>query len=302
MRKSLVVAVLLSSFVLSGCTDAQIAQYAKQNDITLTPELINSIQQSQNPNTNKNNQGNNSTVPGVNNGNFGNMNAGNTNTPTIKIGSGRNAVNVPVEAAVSVLKGDKGDPGAQGPQGQQGPQGVEGAKGDRGEKGDKGDQGEKGDTGRGIDHMQINDEGHLITYYTDGTNEDCGSVKDNSSPIPSTPDYEKVGYEINVPDDYERIGTISKSGYSYDYELKEFNIKLVEVNNNVPGRKYHYFCHYRFIISNCATMNPGAIFAVNLDNGDNSFGYFSISNGEAGRDNDLYTSVPAVGLSDFGFK
>lgn len=74
-------------------------------------------------------------------------------------------------------KGDKGDTGAQGPQGiqgEQGPQGETGATGAQGEKGDK------GDAGRGIDYMEINDAGELVVYYTDGTNQNLGSVGGSS--------------------------------------------------------------------------------------------------------------------------
>lgn len=48
-------------------------------------------------------------------------------------------------------------------------------KGEQGEKGDKGDKGDTGAAGRGIDHMEIID-GELWVYYTDGTDQNLGSV------------------------------------------------------------------------------------------------------------------------------
>ena len=99
-------------------------------------------------------------------------------------------------------KGDKGDPGAQGAQGEKGEKGDTGAQGIQGEKGEKGDPGVdgksayelykaaypeytgtftewlaslKGDTGRGIQKTEIVD-GKLIVTYTDGTQDDLGSI------------------------------------------------------------------------------------------------------------------------------
>ncbi len=86
-------------------------------------------------------------------------------------------------------KGDKGDTGAAGAKGDKGDKGdtgAAGAKGDKGDKGDtgaagaKGDKGDKGDAGadgRGIVKSQIDENGHLIITYSDGTSEDAGTVQ-----------------------------------------------------------------------------------------------------------------------------
>ena len=50
----------------------------------------------------------------------------------------------------------------------------------KGEKGDKGDKGDTGEAGRGIDHMEINDAGQLVVYYTDGNSDNLGSVGGSS--------------------------------------------------------------------------------------------------------------------------
>ncbi len=56
--------------------------------------------------------------------------------------------------------------------------GPKGDKGDTGAAGATGEQGEKGEDGRGIESMLINEEGHLIIYYTDApeTPVDLGKI------------------------------------------------------------------------------------------------------------------------------
>ena len=58
--------------------------------------------------------------------------------------------------------------------------GEKGDKGDTGEKGDKGDKGDKGEDGRGISKMEIVN-GELIVTYTDGTNDNLGTIGSGSS-------------------------------------------------------------------------------------------------------------------------
>lgn len=213
-------ALLLSSFILSGCNDAQIASFAKQNDIILTPEQIQSIQDSQKPN----------------NGN---------NIPVIKIGQGKNSISVPIDTAAEVLKGekgDKGDKGDRGDRGEQGETGVQGLQGEKGEKGDKGDKGDQGESGRGIKSLKINDEGHLIAYYTDDTEEDCGLVV-GENPAPAIKDYEKVGYELDVLDSASlegEFGIQENAEDAFSYRVFDISIKLVSVNDDNPSKKYHY--------------------------------------------------------------
>ena len=71
-------------------------------------------------------------------------------------------------------KGDKGDTGATGEKGDKGDKGDTGATGEKGEKGDKGDTGA---AGRGIESARLDENGHLIITYSDGTNEDAGAVQ-----------------------------------------------------------------------------------------------------------------------------
>lgn len=307
-------AILLSSFILSGCTDAQIASYAKQNGVTLTPDQIKQIQNSQ-KGDNGNGKGN-----------------GNGNVPVIKIGQGNNAVTIPLDTAVSALKGADGAQGAQGERGEKGErgergsdgsQGEKGEKGDKGDKGDKGEQGEqgiqgvqgeKGDTGRGIDHMQINSEGHLIAYYTDGTSEDCGTVN-GDSPAPITPDFEKVGYVISFSDPSKTKGHFENNIGSFDYEISS-DIKLVDINNNNPSKKYHYsgkvYVKYRSISINDEVQNL-SVYAEGSCSIDGATGYGQNSDTnrkinfgkkvtegdmEVSQTKDWFSSIPNVCFTD----
>ena len=81
-------------------------------------------------------------------------------------------------------KGDKGDTGATGEKGEKGDKGDTGEKGDKGDTGATGEKGEKGDAGadgRGIASIRINESGHLIVTYSDGTSEDAGLVQVNAA-------------------------------------------------------------------------------------------------------------------------
>lgn len=281
---------LVASMFLSGCTDAQIASYAKQNGITLTPDQVKQIQNSQKTN-NGNGKGN-----------------GNGNVPVIKIGQGNNSVTIPLDTAVSALKGADGAPGAQGEKGEKGDkgdsgdpgsQGPQGERGEKGDKGDKGDQGERGEQGRGIDHMQINSEGHLIAYYTDGTSEDCGSVN-GSTPTPITPDYEKVGYQLKY-DSSILSGVYDDDQYEnyFEYSLADFSIVLVEINDDNPSKKYHYVLNNNVLIKNIKkeTRNNAILdytidnsFSIEWDEGVKQNGNYSITK-------NFYSSIPFVRVS-----
>lgn len=61
-----------------------------------------------------------------------------------------------------------------------GEKGDKGDKGDKGARGEKGEKGDKGDTGRGIAKTELVN-GELIITYTDGTNENLGSVSNAES-------------------------------------------------------------------------------------------------------------------------
>jgi len=144
-------------------------------------------------------------------------------------------------------KGDKGDTGATGPQGEQGATGAQGpqgetgatgAQGPQGEKGDKGDKGDTGEAGRGIDHMEINDNGELVVYYTDGTNQNLGSVgggeatdsqylifsplADGTYSVAIKSDYRTVVESLNIPEEYEgkKVTQIATEGFAECTNLK----------------------------------------------------------------------------------
>lgn len=53
---------------------------------------------------------------------------------------------------------------------------LPGPAGPMGPKGDKGDRGADGEAGRGIDHCQVDENNHLIVYYTDNTSQDAGAI------------------------------------------------------------------------------------------------------------------------------
>ena len=287
MKKSyLVVSIALAfSTILSGCNEAQIAQYAKQNDIVLTPDQVESI-------ANANQQ----------NGNAYGKNKGN-NIPVVKIGEGNKAVTVPADVAASALKGadgaqgPKGDPGVPGPQGEMGPQGPQGEKGD---KGDQGIQGEKGDTGRGIERLEINDEGHLIAHYTDGDTQDVGAI--NNAPDPETPEWEKVGYELEALPSLVYSGNDDDIDWSFDYEISELSVKLVEVNDRNPSQKYHYRTHCKITITNFVRHSLAPQGNIRID--DSRLIPFSdliLQNGEYSFDLDSNSAVPYVSITGIYF-
>ena len=61
--------------------------------------------------------------------------------------------------------------------GTQGVKGEIGATGAQGETGATGAQGETGAAGRGIETAKLDENGHLIITYSDGTSEDAGAVQ-----------------------------------------------------------------------------------------------------------------------------
>ena len=122
-------------------------------------------------------------------------------------------------------KGDKGDTGARGPQG---------------EKGDKGDTGA---AGRGIQEMKINDAGDLVVYYTDGTNQNLGSIggTDDTQDIPYLeftlladgtfsvsvhPNYRANIESITIPKLYngKAVTAIKDRGFDACVSLKEIKL------------------------------------------------------------------------------
>jgi len=62
--------------------------------------------------------------------------------------------------------------------------GEKGDKGDKGDKGEKGDKGDPGEDGRGIADMKIVN-GELIVTYTDGTQDNLGSVSTGEPTVDS---------------------------------------------------------------------------------------------------------------------
>ena len=161
-------------------------------------------------------------------------------------------------------KGDKGDPGAQGAQGEKGEKGDTGAQGIQGEKGEKGDPGVdgksayelykaaypeytgtftewlaslKGDTGRGIQKTEIVG-GKLVVTYTDGTQDDLGSIaagdgeifvytlqEDGTYSI-SAGEGAKTATVLTIPSSYQGIAvtSIADSGFINLLQLNEVTI------------------------------------------------------------------------------
>ena len=64
-----------------------------------------------------------------------------------------------------------------GATGAQGVKGEDGATGEKGDTGATGAQGETGAAGRGIETAKLDENGHLIITYSDGTSEDAGAVQ-----------------------------------------------------------------------------------------------------------------------------
>ena len=268
----------MSCIVLTACTDAEIASYAAQNNIPMTPQLVNSIKQAtepSKPNTNKPNTNpntpSNPSIPNTPNNPTNPMptvDNGIVNTPT------NPTTDIPQGTVIQGPKGDKGDQGPAGPQG---------------EKGDSGDDGKDGKDGRGVQSMKINDEGHLIAYYTDGTSEDCGLVKGEKgdkgedAPIPEIPDYEKVGFTIKPSSSIALEGSVDDDSYSYDYSISECSIVLTEIDNSYPAQKYHYKINLEITISNFVEKNP------------NSYPFIRIIT-------DGYRYAPSIGITEFNKK
>jgi hypothetical protein len=88
-------------------------------------------------------------------------------------------------------KGDAGAAGKQGPKGETGPKGAtgpagrdgrngkdgkDGLPGPRGPAGDNGSHGRDGEDGVGISNVEIDFDGHLTVYLTDGTEIDAGLI------------------------------------------------------------------------------------------------------------------------------
>lgn len=132
--------------------------------------------------------------------------------------------------------------------------GPAGPMGPKGDKGDRGADGEKGEPGRGIDHCELTEENHLIVYYTDNTTQDVGSL---SFQIPTQEPqyYEKVGYElkcnVTLPTSksnpvYFSVVVGSHNDVYANITINSINVKLVEINNNNPSKKYKYeaICNY----------------------------------------------------------
>jgi len=72
--------------------------------------------------------------------------------------------------------GEDGVDGAPGKDGEDGENGQDGVPGKDGEDGAPGKDGEDGEDGRGIERTEINANGELIIYYTDGTFVNLGKV------------------------------------------------------------------------------------------------------------------------------
>lgn len=73
-------------------------------------------------------------------------------------------------------QGEKGEPGERGPEGAQGPVGPQGEQGPQGIQGEQGPKGEVGNDGVGISKAEINADGELLLYFTNGNVTNVGRV------------------------------------------------------------------------------------------------------------------------------
>ena len=89
--------------------------------------------------------------------------------------------------------------------------GSAGEQGAPGGKGEDGAPGKDGKPGRGIDHSAIEADGHLWIYYTDGTSEDLGAVRNPSNLVVKT----TFRGEVIASKSFHQI---VNSGYTYYYD------------------------------------------------------------------------------------
>lgn len=113
-------------------------------------------------------------------------------------------VEVPVDTASDVLKGDKGE---KGDKGDKGDQGIQGEKGNTGEKGEKGDTGENGEDGFSPT-VEISKVGKITTItITDAEGEHTATIRDGEDGEGSG-DMLKATYDANnngIVDNAEKV-------------------------------------------------------------------------------------------------
>lgn len=113
-------------------------------------------------------------------------------------------VEIPVDTASDVLKGDKGE---KGDKGDKGDQGVQGEKGNTGDKGDKGDTGENGEDGFSPT-VEISKVGKITTItITDAEGDHTATIRDGEDGEGSG-DMLKAIYDTNnngIVDNAERV-------------------------------------------------------------------------------------------------
>lgn len=113
-------------------------------------------------------------------------------------------VEVPVDTASDVLKGDKGE---KGDKGDKGDQGIQGEKGNTGEKGEKGDTGENGEDGFSPT-VEISKVGKITTItITDAEGNHTATIRDGEDGEGSG-DMMKATYDTNdngIVDNAEKV-------------------------------------------------------------------------------------------------
>ena len=117
-------------------------------------------------------------------------------------------------------QGPQGEQGEAGPQGPQGEQGEAGPQGPQGEQGEAGPQGPQGEQGVGIVKVELDNNGNLVFYFSDGTTQTVAmpnfpenpETPDDSTSDPEIPDEEDCVHTFSAWMEYHEPGTDNR-GY-----------------------------------------------------------------------------------------
>ena len=85
--------------------------------------------------------------------------------------------------------------------------GQDGATGDNGKDGTDGKDGKDGAAGRGVEKVEVDDEGNLVITFTDGTTQKAGKVQPDAPKQPSKP-VQDGGDQGTSADGSSTFGTI----------------------------------------------------------------------------------------------
>lgn len=174
----------------------------------------------------------------------------------------------------------------------QGVAGPAGPMGPKGDKGDRGADGQNGQDGRGIDHCQVDENNHLIVYYTDNTSQDAGAIS-FQIPTQEPQDYEKVGYTLNSP----KGSSFTLINDIYTVDITNFELRLVKIND-APASKYEY--NFSFNYTTNETVYPYTL-NVKLDNTYDIESIYFFNNKHIFSET-IYSSMPYVNITDITFE